>query len=54
MYSIFELRAPDYSNLVMEKVDFNLSNATVTVVGKVHRYFDQGNLNGPLESDIKI
>ena len=33
MYSIFELRAPDYSNnLVMEKVDFNLSNATVTVV----------------------
>ena len=41
-----------YSNLVKEKVNFNLIDVSI---GKVHCcYFDEGDLNRSLESDIKL
>ena len=52
MYNIFEQRVPDYSNLVIEKVKFNLINVNIC---KVHCcYFDEGGLNKSLESDLNL
>ena len=52
MYNIFGQKGTDYSNLVIEKVNFNLINAST---GKVHCcYFDEGDLNRSLESNKKI
>ena len=46
------LRVPDYSTLVIGKVNFNLINVSI---GKVHCCcFDQGDLNRPLESDRNL
>ena len=47
MYNIFRRTVPDYSNLVIEKVKFNLIIINVSV-GKVYCcYLDQRDLNGP-------
>ena len=52
MYNIFGHRVPDYSNVVIEKVNFYLINVSM---GKVHCcYFDEGDLNRSLESDINL
>ena len=47
MYNIFRRRVPDYSNLVIGKVKFNLLIINVSI-GKVYCcYFDQRDYNGP-------
>ena len=52
MYDLFRQRVPDYSNLVIEKVSFNFINVSI---GKVRFcYFDEGDLNRSLESDINL
>ena len=52
MYNIFGHRVPDYSNLVIEKVNFNLIDVSI---GKVPCWYcDEGDLNKSLESDINL
>ena len=52
MYNIFGHRAPDYGNLVIEKVNFNLVNLSI---GKVNCcYCDKRDLNRSLESVIHL
>ena len=54
MYKIFEQRVQDYnySNLVIEEINFNLVNVSIS---KAHCcYFDEGDLNRSLEYDINL